>query len=73
MTLVALWKQYPAKAFTDAGFNHYDIYFDDCTVPDRALVDHWFDGVCHVTRGNLSTLPHAVDAALSDAAQSPVG
>ena len=41
------------QAFTDAGFNHYDIYFDDCTVPDRALVDHWFD-VCRKEKGAIA-------------------
>ena len=46
-------EQYSAKAFTDAGFNHYDIYFDDCTVPDRALVDHWFD-VCRKEKGSIA-------------------
>eukprot|EP00961_Rhodomonas_salina_P013171 177066-Rhodomonas_salina.1 len=31
-------EQYAAKTFKDAGFNHYHIYFDDCTVPDMSVV-----------------------------------
>jgi len=28
---------YPAEAFTNAGLSHYDLYFDDCTVPSNAI------------------------------------
>lgn len=32
---------YDRKAYTDRGINHYDIYFDDCTIPDHSVVEHF--------------------------------
>jgi protein-tyrosine phosphatase len=29
---------YDPQAFTRAGFNHYDLYFDDCSVPSNSTV-----------------------------------
>eukprot|EP00286_Rhodomonas_abbreviata_P010800 CAMPEP_0181318240 /NCGR_PEP_ID=MMETSP1101-20121128/16902_1 /TAXON_ID=46948 /ORGANISM="Rhodomonas abbreviata, Strain Caron Lab Isolate" /LENGTH=453 /DNA_ID=CAMNT_0023425699 /DNA_START=239 /DNA_END=1600 /DNA_ORIENTATION=- len=46
-------EQYSAKTFQDAGFNHYTIYFDDCTVPDMSVVTQWFEA-CRKEKGALA-------------------
>ncbi|EKX48042.1 hypothetical protein GUITHDRAFT_106124 [Guillardia theta CCMP2712] len=46
-------EQYPASAFTDMGINHYDLYFDDCTVPPREIVDRFFE-VCRKEKGAIA-------------------
>eukprot|EP00287_Rhodomonas_sp_CCMP768_P009957 CAMPEP_0196727112 /NCGR_PEP_ID=MMETSP1091-20130531/8181_1 /TAXON_ID=302021 /ORGANISM="Rhodomonas sp., Strain CCMP768" /LENGTH=454 /DNA_ID=CAMNT_0042069653 /DNA_START=222 /DNA_END=1586 /DNA_ORIENTATION=- len=46
-------EQYSAKTFKDAGFNHYHIYFDDCTVPDASVVTQWFEA-CRKEKGALA-------------------
>lgn len=46
-------EQYPAKAFRDAGFNHYDIIYDDCTNPDQAVIDAWWE-VCRQEKGAIA-------------------
>ena len=33
---------YDAKVFTDAGLKHHDLFFDDCTVPSRSTISHFF-------------------------------
>jgi hypothetical protein len=30
---------YDKSAFTDAGFNFYDMYFDDCTIPPAEIIE----------------------------------
>ena len=32
---------YSARAFTDAGLEHHDLYFDDCTAPPRPVVERF--------------------------------
>jgi len=46
-------EQYPSKAFTDVGIHHYDIYFDDCTVPNMNVVNRWFE-VCRQEKGAIA-------------------
>ena len=31
-------REYNRKYFIDAGFNHYDLFFEDCTTPDERIV-----------------------------------
>jgi len=45
--------QYDAADFVAGGFNHYDIYFDDCTTPDEAVLNKWFS-VCRQERGAVA-------------------
>mmetsp|Transcript_30770 Transcript_30770/g.71904 ORF Transcript_30770/g.71904 Transcript_30770/m.71904 type:complete len:592 (+) Transcript_30770:113-1888(+) len=46
-------EQYDANVFRDAGFNHYDIVFDDCTVPDQAVLDAWWE-TCRKEKGMIA-------------------
>lgn len=46
-------EQYPAQDFLDGGFNHHDIYFDDCTTPDETTLNKWFE-VCRRERGAIA-------------------
>ena len=34
--------EYDKRAFTVAGINHHDLYFDDCTAPPSDIVDRFF-------------------------------
>jgi cell division cycle 14 len=34
--------RYSARAFTDAGIEHHDLYFDDCTAPPKHVVERFF-------------------------------
>mmetsp|Transcript_25111 Transcript_25111/g.56686 ORF Transcript_25111/g.56686 Transcript_25111/m.56686 type:complete len:446 (-) Transcript_25111:48-1385(-) len=45
--------QYRAEDFKEAGFNHYDIYFDDCSTPDEEVLNTWFD-VCRAEQGTIA-------------------
>ncbi len=31
-------KEYDRADFIKSGFNHYDLYFEDCTTPDEKIV-----------------------------------
>ena len=31
-------REYNRKDFVEAGFNHYDLFFEDCTTPDEKIV-----------------------------------
>jgi cell division cycle 14 len=44
---------YDKKGFTDCGFAHTDIYFDDCTVPSAAVMEKFLD-VCDAAKGLLA-------------------
>mmetsp|Transcript_21356 Transcript_21356/g.44866 ORF Transcript_21356/g.44866 Transcript_21356/m.44866 type:complete len:466 (-) Transcript_21356:10-1407(-) len=46
-------EKYSAQSFRDAGINHYDIYFDDCTVPDMKVMESWFEA-CRQEKGALA-------------------
>jgi len=46
-------EKYSAQTFREVGINHYDIYFDDCTVPDIKVLELWFD-VCRKEKGALA-------------------
>mmetsp|Transcript_15097 Transcript_15097/g.37794 ORF Transcript_15097/g.37794 Transcript_15097/m.37794 type:complete len:613 (+) Transcript_15097:111-1949(+) len=46
-------EQYDANVFREAGYNHYDIVFDDCTVPDQAVLDAWWE-VCRKEKGVIA-------------------
>jgi cell division cycle 14 len=41
---------YDKKAFTSHGFDHFDVYFDDCTVPDTGVVERFLD-ICDGAKG----------------------
>ena len=43
---------YDAEVFRQAGFNHYDIYYDDCSTPDEGVLNKWFDA-CRAESGAL--------------------
>eukprot|EP00802_Teleaulax_amphioxeia_P004292 Tamp_04296.p1 GENE.Tamp_04296~~Tamp_04296.p1 ORF type:complete len:331 (+),score=53.07 Tamp_04296:1111-2103(+) len=36
-------REYNRKDFIDAGFNHYDLFFEDCTTPDERIVKTFMD------------------------------
>lgn len=44
---------YEKEDFIKAGFNHYDIYFDDCSTPDEMVLNKWFDA-CRAEKGALA-------------------
>ena len=45
--------QYDASSFTSAGYNHYDIIFDDCSVPSQDIIDRWWQ-VCRAEKGMIA-------------------
>lgn len=45
--------QYPAKRFTDAGFEHYDLIYPDGTSPPMAIL-HRFLRICENSRGAVA-------------------
>jgi len=44
---------YDKDDFVREGFNHYDIYFDDCSTPDETVLNKWFDA-CRAEKGALA-------------------
>jgi len=44
---------YDGKEFSKNGINHYDLYFDDCTVPPANIVSQFLD-ICDRERGALA-------------------
>mmetsp|Transcript_1249 Transcript_1249/g.2436 ORF Transcript_1249/g.2436 Transcript_1249/m.2436 type:complete len:408 (+) Transcript_1249:285-1508(+) len=44
---------YDADDFNKAGMKHYDLYFDDCTVPSSEIVTKFLD-VCDKERGTVA-------------------
>ena len=44
---------YESEDFENAGFTHYDIYFDDCSTPDEAVLNKWFDA-CRAEKGAIA-------------------
>jgi len=44
---------YPASVFTDAGIAHYELYFDDCTMPPPHIAKKFLD-ICDQHRGMLA-------------------
>jgi len=44
---------YDPVGFTCEGIRHYDLYFDDCTTPDAAVVDRFLE-ICDAEKGMVA-------------------
>ena len=55
---------YDGKEFSKNGINHYDLYFDDCTVPPSNIVSQFLD-ICDRERGALAVHCKVQDTLMS--------